>query len=241
MFTLQKAASVSFVLVFLFFVSVSVRADTFFGPTAYTSSANSPFNGVSFTYFFLENFEDGLLNTPGVIASNGFVIDKNSGAGPVDSVDADDGVIDGSGLNGRTYFNNNGSQGVTFTFNALTLGSLPTHAGVVWTDGLNPITFQAFGPGNVLLGSVTGNHADNNFNGGTGEDRFYGVFSSVGSASIRIMSSGNSGIEVDHVQYGSSIPSQVVPEPTTMFLLGTGLAGIGVSISKRRQKALNND
>jgi hypothetical protein len=44
------------------------------GPTPYLSSLDSPFNGPVFSYFFLENFEDGLLNVPGVTASAGSLI-----------------------------------------------------------------------------------------------------------------------------------------------------------------------
>src|SRR5438477_7131672 len=126
------------------------RADTFLGPTPYLSFADSPFNGGSFSYFYLETFEDHLLNTPGVTGSPGGVTSVVFGPSIHDSVDADDGVIDGSGLNGDSYFSSNGAGGVTFTFDAGVLGSLPTDAGIVWTDGAggSQITFQASGPGN---------------------------------------------------------------------------------------------
>ena len=38
----------------------------FLGPSPYLSFADSPFNGQSFTYFHLENFESGTLSVPGV-------------------------------------------------------------------------------------------------------------------------------------------------------------------------------
>ena len=44
------------------------------GPSPYLSSADSPFNGGTFSYFHLEDFEDGALNTPGVAASGGIVL-----------------------------------------------------------------------------------------------------------------------------------------------------------------------
>ena len=50
-------------------------------------------------------------------------------------MDADDGVIDGSGLNGHSLFSGSGATGITFTFNQSTLGAFPTKAGIVWTDG----------------------------------------------------------------------------------------------------------
>jgi len=220
----------------LFGAAQQTQADpVFFGPTPYTSSANSPFNSVTFTYFHLENFEDNLLNTPGV-AGTGVAIGPSS---ITDSVDADDGAIDGSGLNGHSYFNGSGGTGITFTFNAAALGgSLPTHVGIVWTDGLNPITFEAFGPGGSSLG-IFGpfNHADTTITGGTGEDRFYGIFSSVGISSINIRNGPAGGIEVDHLQYGqvSQQPPGAIPEPTTLLLLGTGLAGVVARVRRRRK------
>src|SRR5579859_7720081 len=66
------------------------------GPTVYKSFTDSPWNGAPNTYFHLETFEDGLLNTPGVTASTGSVFPPS---GITDPVDGDDGSIDGSGNN----------------------------------------------------------------------------------------------------------------------------------------------
>jgi len=52
-------------------------------------------------------------------------------------------VIDGSGLDGDSYFSWSGSAGLTFTFNADVLGSLPTHVDIVWTDGAGTTSFEA--------------------------------------------------------------------------------------------------
>src|SRR5439155_22008528 len=103
------------------------------GPKPYTSFNDSPLKGVDFSggYFHLEDFEDLLLNTPGVTASAG---DPFGPGGLTDSVNADDGTIDGSGTNGHSFFSGSGSAGITFTLNKAVLGSLPTHAGIVWTD-----------------------------------------------------------------------------------------------------------
>jgi hypothetical protein len=94
----------------------------------------------------LEDFEDGDLDF-GILASAGAVIPPGF-PGLIDSVDGDDGVIDGSGLAGHSWFFGTGSTGVTFTFT----GPLPTAAGIVWTDGAGATTFEAFGPGMVSLG-----------------------------------------------------------------------------------------
>jgi hypothetical protein len=91
-----------------------------------------------------------------------------------------------------------------FTFDAATLGGLPTHVGLVWTDGVNNILFEAFGPGGVSLGTLTGTHADGDYFGGTGDDRFYGVYNAAGVERIEIRATSGGGLEVDHIQYGSA-------------------------------------
>ena len=118
-----------------------------------------------------------------------------------DSVDADDGAIDGSGLAGDDWFSGCGSCGVTFHFDDGALGDLPTYAGMVWTDGAGTITFEAFDENGVSLGKIFGNDADGSFNGETAEDRFFGVFNSGGISAIKL-SNASGGIELDHVQYG---------------------------------------
>jgi len=201
--------------------------------TPYLSFADSPFNGGSFSYFYLETFEDHLFNVPGVSASAGGVTSVVFGPSIHDSVDADDGTIDGSGLQGDSYFSNSGPVGYTFTFDAATLGALPTHAGIVWTDGADAITFEAFDANGVSLGTQTGTHANNSFSGETAEDRFYGVVHASGLSAIKI-SSGAAGIETDHLQYGFGGVA-TVPEPNSVTFLG-GLALLGTSFLLRRTR-----
>jgi PEP-CTERM motif len=210
-----------------------VRADAILlGPSAYLQPADSPFNGLSFTYFHLETFEDALLNTPGVTASGGVVNPPNTF---VDSVDGDDGSINGSGsLLGYSFYPI--STSLTFTFDAAVLGSLPTHAGLVWTDiGYNsptpyfgPVGFEAFGPLGAslgLLGPFT--LGDGTDQGQTAEDRFFGAFNADGISAIRITTDTNDW-EIDHLQYGAEFGEQLtpVPEPSTLTLLGLGTVGL---------------
>src|SRR5882672_11224983 len=103
------------------------------GPSPYLSFDDSPFKSLNLQNFHLEDFEDHLLNVPGVSGSPGGVASVVFGPSIHDSVDGDDGAIDGSGLNGDDWFASPAL--VTFTFDAQVLGGLPTHAGVVWTDG----------------------------------------------------------------------------------------------------------
>jgi hypothetical protein len=211
------------------------------GPSPYLQFSDSPFSGVSaFSYFYLETFEDHLFNTPGVTASAPGVYGVNYGVASVvfgpnihDSVDGDDGHIDGSGLAGDSFFTPNGGAGISFIFDAAALGGLPTHAGIVWTDGSNNIFFQAFDQNGVSLGTMTGNHADNSVTGETAEDRFYGAINSGGISRIFI-SNGASGMEVDHLQYGRLASTAITtPEPSAMAMLGTGLIAL-VPTARRR-------
>lgn len=209
---------------------------------AYTGScgtSDSPFaadaNAGNFSYFHLETFEDHLLNTPGVTASAGGVTSVVFGPSIHDSVDADDGTIDGSGLNGDDYFSGSGSAGITFTFNAGVLGALPTNVGIVWTDGAGAITFEAFDENGNSLGTLDGTFDNGSFNGETAEDRFYGATNAGGISSIFI-SNASGGIEVDHLQYGlaGTAPSRT-PEPASLAILGAGLAAFGMA--RRRRNA----
>lgn len=208
-------------------ISVSAAASTtiFYGPTPYLSRADSPFDLSNLgTLFFLEDFEDGLLNTPGLSASNGFV------RGPsllTDSVDGDDGAIDGSS-NGHSFLVRPGSLGVTFFFDPAVFGQYPTHVGIVSTDGYGQNgapsnTVEFYGPNGEFLGSL--DDLVQNFDvDTTDDDRFLGIYHSEGVSRIHVfnLGTGNSGLEVDHIQYGMG----VVPEPGSLLLLGLGCAGL---------------
>jgi hypothetical protein len=215
-------------LAFLASVSGAARAG-FLSPSHYLAfdhpaagGAVSPFAGMSFRYFHLETFEDGVLNTPGVIGAGGAVVGPG---GNTDSVDADDGAINGSGTNGRSYFNVLGGVGVEFAFNAALLGGLPTHVGIVWTDGLGVVTFTAYDANGVSLGTSTASPATPGFNGQTNEDTFFGIVAAgISRIAISNVQPGTpAGIEVDHLQYGAP-----VPEPSALLLLAAGFLSLGV-------------
>ena len=171
----------------------------------YSQFSDSPFARLDFSggFFFLEDFEQGQLQHPGASASpgSGFVTDL---FGPTahDSVDEDDGLIDGSGSEGETWFVTSAPNGVTWTFDDAELGgSLPTYAGLVWTDGEGSIAFEAFDADGNSMGVVTGDHANSTFGGEALDDRFYGAVNFGGISAIRITTSTRS-MEIDHLQWG---------------------------------------
>jgi hypothetical protein len=218
------------------FVAGAQADPTFLGPTPYLSFGDSPFQGESFSYFYLETFEDHLLNTPGVSANAGGVTSVVFGPSIHDSVDADDGVIDGSGLKGDSYFTADGAAGVKFSFDAGVLGTLPTSAGLVWTDGGagTSVTFSAFGPdGSLLFTTTQSGFADNSNDGETAEDRFFGIQNAAGISAI-FMSNASGGMEVDHLQYGAAVAAVPEPETYALFLAGLGVVGF---VARRRRQA----
>jgi hypothetical protein len=206
----------------------------------YLSSADSPFNPASFTYFHLETFEDGALNTPGVTANTGFPTGQGFGGTIIDSVKGDGNCPQASAPNPCNSYFASGNPGIVFTFNAGTLGSLPTAVGIVWTDGgfSADATLEAFGLGMVSLGSITAADIGDGTNfGTTDEDTFLGWTDLNGILAISIRDNGGGGIEVDHLQYGGgerTIPGPSVPAPPTLLLVGLAVAGIAAAGRRRR-------
>ncbi|MFG0284415.1 MAG: hypothetical protein ACF8R7_08340 [Phycisphaerales bacterium JB039] len=193
-------------------------------PGVYRQASNSPFYGDSgFTY---ENFEDGLLNILGVTNyhGNGTVVGPS---GFTDSVDGDDGVIDGWGSSGHSM-DDGWANRLSFAFDKTVIGAAPTRAGVVWTDGGNgdvTVTFEAFDLSGVSLGLVSDSFYDGAYSGDTLDDRFYGIEHAGGIGRIEIRYSGGL-FEIDHVQYGTD-ELTIVPVPTASALAGLGLLCAG--------------
>ncbi|MBM4039546.1 MAG: HYR domain-containing protein [Planctomycetes bacterium] len=184
----------------------------FFGPIPYTGFASSPFRGGNFGYFHLENFESGLLSTPGVSVSAGSIWDRG---GTNDSVDEDDGAVDSYGRS-LALWSGFGVQDLVFTFDECVLGTLPTHVGIVWTDvgwsdpllGYGEVVFEAFDAEGNSLGLIgPGPVGEGLYCGETAEDRFFGASCPGGISAFRIsMPNTNPWInwEVDHLQYGAA-------------------------------------
>src|SRR5262245_30819985 len=113
---------------------VEAKASIFFfdASTSYLSTANIPAGFYDAAGpIKLEDFEDGIVD-PAFVPDAGQRTKTSGFPSIIDSVDADDGTIDGSGLAGDSWFRLEGSFGVKFVFNTAVL---PTAAGIVWTDG----------------------------------------------------------------------------------------------------------
>lgn len=220
-------------------------AQTLYGPTPYLSSADSPFTSLGgFSYFHLENFQDAAL-TPGWTHNPGWA--QGNGSVFTDSVDADDGVIDGTGVNGGSFYSGGANSVLSIDFNAAVLGQLPTHVGLVWTDvgnvftgiaGIGPVRFEAFDSASVSLGVIDiAALGDGSALSSTAEDRFFGVFYAGGISRITMAMSNSPDWEVDHLQYGFQRPSTAVPEPSTFGVLGAGILGALLARRRRRNAA----
>lgn len=204
--------------------SANAGSATFiFEDTTYLSILDSPMDTQADDFHF-EDFEDGLVNILGVTIDGGIVRDPSF---YTDSVDADDGVIDGLGRDGHSYWQLQGIEGFTINFDVDILGGMPEEVGFVWTDGNIDGVFriEAFDLDGVsVFDIVLGNDWHN---GTTVEDRFLGIVYAGGISSIRL-STTFGGIEIDHLQYASIVP---LPAPIALGL--TGLCG--VFVAKRRR------
>ena len=207
-------------------------AATFYGPTApYLQASDSPFDGISFGYFHLDDLEDGALDTPGITA-NGGVVPPGSFT---DSVDADDGVIDGDGTAGHSYLTATSSccstQYLIVDFAAASLPSLPTHVGFVFTNAFTPINLaiEVFDGGGASLGSMSYPGFAPAGGISTANAQFFGASDPAGISRIEFAYGGTStSMEFDHFQYGSVV---AVPVPAVgslgQALLALGIAGLG--------------
>ena len=161
---------------------------TYHNPSVYASLSDSPW-ATETGDLVVEDFEDAMVNAIGLSATGGSI--RNPGT-YTDSVDFDDGAMDGLGQQGRSYWALNATAGMTFTFDAGTIGFTPNVAGLVWTDGNWNATvfFEAFDGSGVSLGIQQYVIGDNNDGAGqTAEDRFLGVENDGGVSKLRVWTS----------------------------------------------------
>ena len=219
-----------------FIVAPAMAETTFFGPvTGYTSAADTPAEFIcdlcDDCVTVLEDFEDGTLDHGIMLeAIDGQIIGPGFGTGLdglTDSVDGDDGTVDGVGNEGYSYF----SPGNSIT---ITLPNAMKSVGFVWTDGdRNSMTTVEFYGTDGLLGTIGPVAlADDSFQGTTAEDTFFGAQDAAGITSVVVTNVGGAGIEIDHIQYEDC--SACVPEPASMLM---GLFGLLGAMGWVRRKA----
>jgi K319-like protein len=207
-----------------------------FGPLAACSGGRcvTGSNGAKPLYVYLEDLRDGAVNTPGLSVSPLIIA-------PGDSVDEDDGAFNHAGTSPFSLHGDESPQ-LELRFNASVLGRLPTHVGIVLTDGNQKAKTRVnvFDASNALVGSTDANLAngflDGSFNGGsTDEDRFFGFMSAQGIARMTVDSLKGSSLAftLDHIQYGfdpvtgnaaptaNAGPDQLVNEHAVVTLAGT--------------------
>jgi hypothetical protein len=257
-----RLAAIIVVLALLPSPSVAI---TLYGPSLYRSVADSPFDlSRPAGQFFLEDFEDGAIDTPGLISR----ISDGQNAGVrlpgihTDSVDADDGTSDGFGSQGHslvsivlTIGEGPSSAFVDARFDSDSLGFHPTHLGLVITDAnsrgeftlhvqdsvgnefafpLNALT----GPDGVGIGGIIYDGFAAAGSNAT-DDLFFGIVHTTGitAFSLSYFDPGGNGdaFEIDHIQYG-------VPEPSSVGLaIATLLCfALGVRRGARHQKGVRS-
>ncbi len=192
-------------------------------PTPYRSELDSPFyQGIQGGIIFLEDFEDGVLNTPFVkdgaapnmgINFRTFFPDRDRS--PIASVDGDDGVLDFEGSRGDSWVTVGIGTGrleyFEFEFDPNEEGQYPLFVGIVVTevsDTSQDVEFGVYGEsGSNLAGSAEfdpGPWFDPGelLRGDVETHRFIGFYAEEGIRRIWA----NNTLQVDHLQYGYGIP-----------------------------------
>ena len=205
-------------------LSASARADTVFvvgveSGGASTATVTCTFNAQTNTFTF------SVLNTsPSTSTITGIGFDLIPG-----DFDASGGGS--AGLNGFT-----GSQAPsiasTFTFSDAALGNVPHGFGNTAVLDFGFITGSNFAGGQTNLGLTTGEIASFTVSGAafaglTEEEICNAVFVRFQDVPL---TAGGEGSDV-------GVPGDAIPEPATMLLLGTGLAGIAAKLRRRRAAA----
>ena len=169
-----------------------------YGPSSYLQKGDGPFfpggcarPGVE---YYLEDFEDGDLDTPGLIIPAG----QRDILAPGPNTDS----IDPNGLSMRASVASAGA--VTLVFDDTALNGYPEQVGFVITDtnGAENTTFTVFvidGDNNNASFNFS-NIGDNSAANSADDDVFIGVSSANGIAQVQILSPAQLW-EIDHIQY----------------------------------------
>ena len=248
----MKTLQFVFVL-FVMWTNNETVAATLLGPTPYAGPSDSPFDLSNLgTDVFLEDFEDGLVNTPGVITSGLhavgpvvlFVDDETRAENPSfllgNSVDADDGQVDGVDRGGHFLIETSlcalaCSSFIRFEFDEEALGFLPTGVGLVWTaamDGRFPplATLSGFDLNDIAVGSVDSTRVYERGGSVTLDDQFLGIIHAPGIRTVKftVVADTDGHIAIDHLQYGLVL----IPEPRSIRLGLFGVACLAIVVAR---------
>ena len=236
------------ILLFASLSETGAAERTLVGPFPYLSRADSPFDlsGLGST-FFLEDFESGAIASLGLrLYGNATAVVRGPGDF-TDSVDGDDGEIDGLGTAGHSLLDAGGVvflptgipvfiRDIGFQFDSTQLGFLPTVFGFVWTDGhqdsfVGILTWNA--DGERTADEFRGRVGDTSRLGETSEDRFFGITRADGISRVLVrtlVEGADSLFEIDHVQYGL-----IIPEASAEVMLLSGIFSACVlSLTQKR-------
>lgn len=196
-------------------------------PTPYRSALDSPFyEGIQGDLIFLEDFEDGLLDTPYVrdplvfpqMGTSYRALINPSTDAPFASVDGDDGSLDFDGSGGDSWVTFQNASGLRsffeFEFEPNEDGHYPLFVGIVVTevaDIFEEVEFGVFGESGLNL--ATSAEFDprlwvtiNDRPGDVERHRFIGFYAEEGIRRFRARNT----LQVDHLQYGYAIPEPSV-------------------------------
>lgn len=225
--------------------AVPLLADTVcLEPTPYLRIEDSPFDlsGLGST-MFLDDFEDGTLDGPIISPDT-----RIRGPGPLtDSVDADDGIVDGQGNGGHSLETTRYIVHPTFPWTYRTFVDIiftdidhrPNAFGFVWTDAFyqSSVELQLVGTNGTNIGICSyGSLMDGANTGETAEDVFIGVIADqpIGHITVFGESVGfqpeSERVELDHIQFGQ----QVIPEPSAFTIVMTLMYLWTIHLVRRR-------